>query len=181
MTAILNKENLLALLDRCIALAGGLRVLSRRLDWPLGGLRETTTGERSISAYRAGQLAQFAGEDCIAAVCSAQAAQARSVDEQVWWQSLARSHGQAQEAPTTVVDAREIIERVAGPKYVFVLGGAMTRAGIKSEADLRRAIPRAVAHFDANEDTFASGKSQIPIGERRQLMADYLTGGTAAS
>lgn len=168
-------ESLVDLLERGIAKVDGVRALERRLGWSAGGISQSRADGRHVSPFRAGQLADLVGEDPLEAVLKASQVQSRTDEEVAFWEDLRRRALPAS-APSHPVDLRELVETLLGPRYVMVIGPALQRAGITSTRDATEAAKKAAVFFDDHEQVFASGKSQIPIGGRRELMADYLTG-----
>lgn len=55
--------NQLQALEEAIEKAGGLRALSRLLDWPAPNITDTRKGKRALPPYRAAQLAGVIGID----------------------------------------------------------------------------------------------------------------------
>jgi len=120
-------------------------------------------------------LADLLGDDPLEAVLKACQVQSRTEEEVAYWEDL-RKRALPASASTYPLDHRELVEKLLGPRYVMVIGPALQRAGITSTGDATEAAKKAAVFFDLHEEVFASGKSQIPIGGRRELMADYLTG-----
>ena len=165
------------LLDRAIEKAGGVRKLADKLDWGLGALSAARSGERPIPAYRAGQLAQDAGEDVTDAVYRALETSAATETERKFW---AAQLGESLDDHAL----RLIVAEVTGDAYVFVAASAIARVltaqaawGRTTKKQVSAMAKKAAAYMDQHPRAFQGHA----IDARRQLLADYLLGKDIAS
>lgn len=163
-------KKLIDVLEAAIEKAGGTRALSRLIATEPGGISDAKSGKSPISPYNAAQLAAVLGLDPIELTLTALEEQARSEEEKILWRRLKKRE------PLYSIDLRKIVEESIGPKYVFVIASALDRAGIHDHDKAILAAVRAKQFFDTWPNVFESGKSKIAIGDRRQLMADFLSG-----
>ena len=73
-----------AILDTAAAAAGGVRALSRELDWNPGSMMKARSTQK-LSAYRTAQLSRFTGQNHLAAIIDSLADGARSESEVQYW------------------------------------------------------------------------------------------------
>lgn len=74
----------LELIESAAKKVGGMRELSRQLNWNSGAIAGVKAGKRPLPAYRAAQIAKILGRDEDAAAWEALAAQAKG-EEQAYW------------------------------------------------------------------------------------------------
>lgn len=73
-----------AILDAAAAAAGGVRALSRELDWNPGSMMKARSSQK-LSAYRTAQLSRYTGQNHLAAIVDSLADGAKSESEAEYW------------------------------------------------------------------------------------------------
>lgn len=94
-----------ATLDAAAAAVGGIRALSRELEWDPGSIIKARTTQK-LSPYRTAQLSRFTGQNHLAAVVDSLADGAKSESEVEYWQQyLPELAGEVAELSRAVLSA----------------------------------------------------------------------------
>lgn len=86
--------NIRDLVERSIEKAGGVRALSRALDWDAASIVKARDDSK-LSPYRAARLAHFLGDDVMQAVLAALADTSKSEAEARYWSDMPAAMGSA--------------------------------------------------------------------------------------